>query len=229
MELISVHIPKTAGVTFRNVLRHVYGAAAVNFDYGDRALDPEATCRVDPAAWAAETQQRVRTLPPAVRVVHGHFSSSKYDAVFPAAQKVIWLREPVARLISHYHYWRELPVTPHPLHRRLLGENLSLLEFARLEPMRNILSRVFLPDTGLNDFAFVGLQEHFESDLTQLARLLHWARPLVYEEANRNLQAAYRREPLRDAIWAEIAELNAEDSAIYSEALASRARRLVKR
>lgn len=223
MELISVHVPKTAGVTFRTLLQKVYGPSAVSLDYGDRALDPLSTFQTDPAFWRAAADRQAASLPPLTRVVHGHFGGAKYDRSFPEARKIVWLREPVSRLVSHYHYWRNLSPTPHSLHRRLLDENLTLLEFARLESMRNVLAHVFLRDCRLPDFAFVGIQEHFASDLRRLGALLGWPADLPLLQENRNEQAGYQPDHLSDSDRAEIAALNAADLALYEQALRLRA------
>ncbi len=222
MELISVHVPKTAGVTFRTLLRDVYGAQAVHLDYGDRALDPVSTFQTDPARWRAESSRTGESLPPETRVIHGHFGGAKYDQIYPGARKIVWLRDPVARLVSHYHYWCDLPPTAHSLHRRLLDEKLSLLEFARLDGMRNILARVFLRDCRLEDFTFVGVQEKFAKDLRSLGRLLGWPSKLSVGAENRNPRAEYRAATLSKEEHGEIAALNAEDMAIYRKAFEQR-------
>lgn len=222
MELISVHVPKTAGVTFRTLLRTVYHASGLFLDYGDRALDPLSTFQTDPPRWREESARQAADLPPGVRVVHGHFAGAKYDALFPEARKIVWLRDPVTRLVSHYHYWRNLPPSPHSLHQQLLKENLSLLGFARLEGMRNVLANVFLRDCHLENFAFIGAQEHFAADLPVLATLLGWPEDLAVGDENRNADAGYRDTKLSDEEREEIAALNAEDVALYERALAMR-------
>lgn len=218
MELISVHIPKTAGVTFRSLLHSMYGKAAVRLDYGDRVLDPASTFQTDRSAWQAEAHREVASLPGTVRVVHGHFCAEKYADAFPEARWIVWLREPVARLVSHYHYWRNLSPTSHTLHRRLLDERLSLLEFARLPAMQNILADVFLGGLPLERFAFVGVQEHFAADLERLARRMGWTLPPVVGEENRNARPDYQTRLPGPGERAEIAALNAADVALYRRA-----------
>lgn len=226
MELISVHVPKTAGVTFRTLLQTNYGLSAVSLDYGDRALDPLSTFQTDPARWRVEADHHAALLPSSVQVVHGHFGGAKYDPTFPATPKIVWLREPVSRLVSHYHYWRTLPPTPHSLHRRLLDEKLSLLEFARLPSMQNVLANVFLRDCCLADFAFVGIQEHFAADLFTLGKFLHWPLEFPVGRENTNQQVGYQGTRLTDSEHAELASLNTDDIALYQRALALRASRI---
>lgn len=221
MELISVHIPKTAGVTFRTLLREIYPPGALKLDYGDRALDPVSPFQADPARWRADAQRLAVAIPEEAQVVHGHFNGAKYDAIFPSARKIVWLREPISRLVSHYHYWRKLPPSSHSLHRRLLDERMTLLEFARLEGMRNILARVFLRNCRLEGFAFVGIQEHFSEDLRRLGSIFGWPDDVIAGEENCNPELD-NTEKLSDEERAEITVLNAGDIAIYQRALSMR-------
>lgn len=48
VELISLHVPKAAGTSFRSVLRAVYGEHAVWADYGQYVEDPHVLFRKDP-------------------------------------------------------------------------------------------------------------------------------------------------------------------------------------
>lgn len=218
MDLISVHVPKTAGVTFRTLLQAVYGQSAVRLDYGDRVLDPTSPFQTDPASWRAGTRREIGSIPGGVRVIHGHFGAAKYADVFPEARRIVWLREPVARLVSHYHYWRELPPTGHSLHRRVLDERLSLLEFARLAPMRNVVANVFLRGVPLDGFAFVGVQERFAAGLERLAALLGWPPVGEVGAENRHPRSDYQAQSLHAAAREEIAALNAEDVELYQRA-----------
>lgn len=229
VELISVHIPKTAGVSFRNLLKTVYGESAVLFDYADRLLDPAALCHTDRAAW--ERTQRDPLIArleaePALRVVHGHFAAAKYTARFPEARRIVWIREPVARLVSHYQYWRGLPHAGHGLHKRVLEENLTLEEFAALEPMRDCMSRLFLDGAALEDFDFVGLQECFDEDLAAAAALFGWP-PLEALVENRTGSSAETLMSLDPAARRRLEDLNPADMELYRLGLELRRKRIL--
>lgn len=220
MELISIHVPKTAGVSFRRILERVYGKSQVAFDYDDRVLDPAAPFRADPAAWRAgpraEFLARLRQNEP--RVVHGHFSAGKYAGEFPAARRLVWLREPIARLVSHYCYWLDLPPTNNSLHRHVVENDLTLEEFAALEPMRDAISRTFLHGIEREDLAFIGLQERFDEDLGRLGRLLGWPAGSIPDRAeveNRTGRSEQMLRELSAAAVARLQALNAADLELY--------------
>ncbi len=87
VEIISVHVPKTAGTTFKKVLQQIYTDQEIFFDYPHRGPLHNKMLAKDSAN---------------VRVIHGHFPANKYELKFPKARKIIWLRNPIIRLISHY-------------------------------------------------------------------------------------------------------------------------------
>mgnify|MGYP003624055761 CR=1 FL=1 len=73
----------------------------------------------------------------------------------------------------------------------------------------------------LQQFDFIGLQEHFDEDFAELVRLMDWPE-VVPEFINANPQPAYR-EHLRalrgdSALMARLSRLNAEDVDLYRQA-----------
>ena len=91
VEIISVHLPKTAGSSFRKVLQQVYTKEGVFVDEY-----PNHSLKTTREIW--ENQNRK------IKVIHGHFPLNKYARSFTNARKIIWLRNPVKRLISHFFY-----------------------------------------------------------------------------------------------------------------------------
>lgn len=222
LELVSVHIPKTAGTSFRQTLEAAYGKKAI-LRLDQPLIDP-ATVRVNTRRYEAAN------LPEGISVVHGHFNPLQARNRFPALARpllITWLRDPVERVISNYYY----------LEKRLReeldeeGKDLDILskmqrslpEYARDEINRNRQSK-FLEGVALEDFFFVGILEHYAADLAELGRKMGWEKA---EENKVNVTASAK--PLvSDQVRAEIAGLNAGDVALYERALHLRARRLQK-
>lgn len=223
IELVSVHIPKCAGKSFSTVLQGIYGESLMR-DQRDQPLDPERPFQKDFAAWKAEQDRQAA--PPGARAIHGHFWAGKYDYQAPNATRIIWLRHPVQRLVSHYHYWKNIPLMPHSLHRLLREHNLSLLEFARLPVMQNIVRNTFLRDRTLDEFAFVGLQECFAEDLRWLTRRMKWKEQKVPRQ-NRTAYNGGGANTLDSATERQLRALNEADIELYNTALQLRARRRV--
>jgi hypothetical protein len=95
IELVSIHIPKSAGTSFFKSLKLAYGKDGVT--------------RVDipiPHDAAAETLNRKppAELPASTRVGHGHFRLRDLPAGYgsrPDTPVITWLRDPVDRVLSN--------------------------------------------------------------------------------------------------------------------------------
>jgi hypothetical protein len=217
-ELISVHIPKTAGTSFRHILKQVYGeSAVVRLDINARGKK----VRLDEQLYEAAE------LPAGVRVLHGHFSPAAVAERFAGVEKlpaITWLRHPVDRVISNYFYLKKR--LAEELDEEAKGLNIlrkmqrSLLEYAADDMNRNRQHK-FLAGRALEDFAFVAIQEHYDEDLAAMGKHLGW--PPV-EAVKYNVTGTGPQ--VTDEDRATIAALNPLDMALYEHGVALRERRL---
>jgi hypothetical protein len=210
LELISIHIPKTAGTSFRLILEGVYGENEIT------RLDIPLTGKRVKVNATDYTQSSL----PRTKVYHGHFRLRDLRDMFEldAAPPVItWLRHPVDRVVSNYYYLRERLMDE--LDEEGKGLNIlskmmrSLEEYAEQDINRNRMSK-FLEGTKIEDFDFIGIMESFDDDVAELAKLLGWGgvRPI---HVNRTTRKAEIEEGLRE----RIAELNGDDMALYEHVL----------
>jgi hypothetical protein len=208
--IVSVHIPKTGGVTFREVLAELAAGRMVQ-DYADQPLAPRPYWR--------RLRDRLRhvELPPGTRVVHGHFVAAKYWRAYPEARYVAWFREPIERLASHYHYWLREPDLTHPLCRRVIEEKMSLETFAALPEMRDVHVR-FLGGVPVERFAFVGLTERFAEGMELFRRLFCPERAIAAERRNANPERGDAGYELAPATRRALADKNRADLALYARA-----------
>ena len=214
-QLISVHIPKTAGTSFRMILEAEYGkhkVARLDIPLGGSKIE------VNKRLWRDAPEV------PSYSVLHGHFSPKllkerlNIDHDIPM---ITWLRDPVERVISNYYYLSQR------LHEELdekgKGLNIlkkmekSLLEYAENEISRNRMNK-FLDGARVEDFAFVGLVEHFKEDLDRLSNVLNW-KETPYVKVN----VTKKKKPLvSDDIRAQIATWNRDDIDLYNYVKESR-------
>ena len=210
--IVSIHVPKTGGETFRDILEAMT-EGHLQRDYADRPLAPMSL------------RQRVRLatarphLEPDTRAVHGHFIATKYWRRYPDARYMAWFREPVERLASHYHYWKRKPDPRNPTCQRLVEEDLSLEAFAALPEMRDVHAR-FLGEVPTETLAFVGITERYDDSIDLFRRAHYPALPATTERTNANPDregASYELDP---ATRAAIERLNKADMRVYAAALA---------
>jgi len=217
VELVSLHIPKTAGTSFRNILKEVYGEEqVVRFDI-NRFISIE------------NKEFKGKKLASQIRVIHGHFS---YEQLFeqvalPEGVPVItWLRDPVKRVISNYFYLSKIlreELNEEEKDLNILAKmQKTLIEYANAEPNRNRMSS-FLKGSILEDFLFIGIMDHYEEDLKYLASILGWGE---YTELQHNITVD--KPEVDEETLSIIKELNSKDIEIYKSALKHREERIKK-
>lgn len=217
-ELISLHIPKSAGTSFYKILQGVYGN--------------KYTARVDYKPHFNKLLINTRAFnkeefPDHIKVIHGHirYKALKEHIVINEDAKVLtWMRNPVERVISDYYYvsgllaerYNKDPYNPNILKRM----SKTLLEFASSEVERNRMSK-FLGEINLEDLYFVGVLEYFKEDLEYLSGMLGWK---SYSMAKVN-KTKNKVENIPHEIYERIKELNNKDMELYEKALLIRKNR----
>jgi hypothetical protein len=166
-------MPKTAGTSFRLALEQGFGEGFMA-DYADLPLNTPRPRRELAALRAGMRLAATGGLSRHVTCVHGHFLALKYrflTALSDRVSFVIWLRDPVERLVSHYRFWMQatdtagLPV----LHRRVVEEQWSLERFCFSPDLRN-LSHQFLFGFPVQRLDFVGIVERADADFAVFSR-----------------------------------------------------------
>jgi hypothetical protein len=210
--LVFLHIPKTAGMTLRAVIRHNY--------------PPDSVCEVERGADPLVPPQRLAS----VRAVVGHIP---FGALGIEADTITLLRHPVDRLVSLYYYIRRRG-PQHPLARYATD---SLTEFASSElfEVHNDMTRLLsgLPgepdaqhlETAVRNLrhgvAAFGTDDRFDESLLLFQQRLGW-RTIHYGREN-----VTRRPSEIDAQARRILERNNElDLALWEAAARELAERI---
>jgi hypothetical protein len=217
--LISVHLPKTAGSSFQHILRREYGDKML-LDYEDKPINTPADER-NKRAMADASANACRDFGE-IECIHGHFQPVKYLALKKKgrAKFVCWLREPLARMVSHYNFWlRDYDggIGKGDLHCKVVEDKWSLEHFCFSDEMRNFYAQ-FLWNFPLDLFDFIGITERFDEDLQVFGRIFLKKENL--ETARANIA------PLVHPIWSpsqefrsRFEEFHAEDYRMYREAV----------
>ncbi len=209
--LVFVHVPKTAGTSFRYALREQFGDAGLAYDYGPQAYETTPLVRRLVHEQPDLPRLREELIAAGVKVLCGHVPAARYADVFGRQNLLVIVRDPVQRLVSEYFH-----------NCRHMGERRPLAEFARdprfIDHQYRLVSAVAPPDYG-----FVGLTEHYAETVAAANRRFGWRLRVLEENLGRpSLGAAYELEP---ALAAEIAGLNRLDLERYRELAAEFARR----
>jgi len=209
--IISVHVPKCAGTSFRHVLAELYGEK-LWLNYGT------IFCR---------EQYRERLVPADVACVHGHFLADAFDGPEAGAGSTLitWVRHPVDRVVSNYYHFLRSPDMRDDCCRALYERRLGLREFAELDWMRNEATR-YLAGKSVDAFAFVGVAEHFEDSLGVFADDFGWPGSLAAPRVNTNPARTTDSYVLADEDYEHILGLNTLDLAWYQRAVERLDRRL---
>jgi hypothetical protein len=221
VELLSVHVPRTAGTAFRTVLESVYGAEHIHTVYPE-ATD-SLTAETEDERWLADSLALCRVRGEAPRVVHGHYLLTWYAERLPNAARIVWLRHPVDRIVSFFYMWRQMELWPSasPLQRAVREGHLDLVDFASTPAMRDQITSRFLGSPTGHGLSFIGIQERFDRDLQRLGEMLGWQRQKA-PRSNVNRSALYADRRVGDRVRTQIARLNPADMELYEAVRAGR-------
>ncbi|GGA78531.1 hypothetical protein GCM10011369_20540 [Neiella marina] len=152
--LIFLHVPKTAGTSFRSALCSYYGARKVCTDYRGGSQLVSSIIRkylIEKNDLDGFKSALGRS---SYKALSGHFNAERYSGSFRPDMFVSFVREPISRLVSLY------------LHKKR-HNNLScgLFEFALEPKLHNVQTKLF---SGLPwpCFSFVGVTERYTDSLT---------------------------------------------------------------
>lgn len=215
IQLISIHIPKTAGTSFRNSLKAVYGDKEVV------RLDIDLTKQ---EVKINEQRYYQSEFPQGTKVIHGHYSYPLLIENFKLNKDIpiiTWLRDPVQRVISNYLYLTK--ILEDLLQEEQKGLNIlekmkrSLKEYALFEGAQNRQSK-FLTGLNIEDLKFVGIVEHYDEDINRLAKILKWEKTPIFN----NNQTKKETNFISNIDIELIRQLNTEDLKLYEKALSLR-------
>ena len=220
--LISLHLPKTAGTSFRATLETHFGAS-LKPDYNDIPINRPAWKRNSLAFMNA--MSLIFHDFSGTECIHGHFLPLKYrflEMKMPLTY-VTWLRHPVDRVISHYYFWKShQPTVLPPLHARMIREEWTLERFCLGPEMKDIYHQFFW-GFPLKKLSFIGITEYYVDDFAWFCKnFLGSETTGMMLNKNSNSDQPALSKSLRKAIEG----YHEKDIALYSWALELRKQRL---
>jgi hypothetical protein len=157
--ILSLHVPKAAGNSFRQLLQIQFGERVMR-DYGDWAgfNVPEAIerCRVR----TLQMRSRRDELLEKYDIIHGHFVTDKYLGLFPVEDFVAFFRDPYQQAVSHYCFLLRNPQRAHLEEKMFHEAKMTLHDYLEWEAFRDQQSQ-YLGSMRIDDLAMVGISEEF--------------------------------------------------------------------
>lgn len=204
-----VHVPKTAGTSFRLAAEQLLGRSSIAYDYSPQVPETHDAVRLH----FYENDRNLRELARAldeegVALLGGHFNYRRYAKIYPPSRVITFVREPIARIVSEHQH-----------SCRLHGFTGTLLEFAAIPRNQNMQSQM-LRGVPLEAAALVGVTELYGDALRLLEARVGWRLPRLVENVNPRravVGGAYELTPDEER---QLKEWNVEDIAFYGEAVA---------
>jgi Galactose-3-O-sulfotransferase len=218
--LLFLHIPKAGGTTLNGIINQQYPKAKTFHLNGINNLPQLAQLSL------AQRQS--------LKIIRGHFAFGIHQFLECPSTYFTLLREPIQRVISHYHYVRRSPQVP----GHMAAQTMSLAEYV-VAQRANLQTRMLY---GLIDhkasceteilaiakhhidtsFAVVGILERFDETLALLQLAFNWTMPVYIQQniATQAKQASSSALPpdVSAKTLALIGEKNAMDIALYQYA-----------
>jgi hypothetical protein len=139
-----------------------------------------------------------------------------YLDLAPNPRVVTFLREPLARAISHFFYWKYAPEhdpRTHPLYIQHFVDRPADLERFLLDPaMANIMSSFLAPFTRPEQFYFIGIVEAMDSDVALLRSMLGLPQR---KQPRLNKRRGNEAVEIRDSVRDEFYEIHNLDRELY--------------
>jgi hypothetical protein len=199
-----VHIPKTAGTSFRIAAESRFGHSRILRDYGTHS---DATSDlIREKVYGSKDIIDFEKILPKVKpmLIAGHFPLSKYGGIIGLTNTVTIIRDPIQQVISHYRH----NVRDHGLQH-------DLMTFARLDRVRNLQTRM-LANTDPALVGIVGLTEQYKEFLSVVNHRWQWN----LKNRKRNVSERFRKNPIqltREQKF-ELERLNQSDLTVYERA-----------
>ena len=192
-------------------------------DYGDWAGFDEPFANARREYRAQIMQARRDELVDKFDAIHGHFLADKYVDMFDDAEFIAFFRDPYQQTIAHYSYLRrntrrlsDVNRFRHPEIDLFLEYNPTLLEYIEMPMYRDHQSQ-FLGSLDVEDLAFVGLSEEYDTSLELMSE--HFGLDLgnpLYANVNNEREGLFY--PVDAEVRAAVRKYRARDLEMHARA-----------
>ena len=200
--LLFPHIPKTAGTSFRKSADRYAFTWTVHGDYGP---NNKATSSLIKSNYANDDFSNIEALSQKKTLLAGHFPVEKYISYYPLYNIISFVRDPVQRVISHYH----------DLQGRINYPG-TLEEYASEPRFQNVQSGYF-ENIPMEAIGFIGICENYEESLQIIRNMYKIKIPIRRYNLNKNKKENFYK--ISGETEELIREMNIDDCALYDKAV----------
>jgi hypothetical protein len=216
--LIFVHIPKTAGTSFKSLLNKVY--------------TPSETIVIDSSSWYKDTNYSLLSnrscLPGAqqiqpsssIKYIVGHFNADHFINLYPNANYITWVRDPIQRLLSNYNYYLRGGVYYGQMSTEKRAYDILDFETYSTHKLNTntMCQQLNIP---LTKFKFIGIVERYDEEIERFKKLLglNFINDYNYANVNpekKNVKESYE---LTETQKQKLMMLHADDYKLYNDCL----------
>lgn len=203
--ILFIHIPKTAGTSFRLGVEQSLGREAIIYDYGPTST--ETSDLVQSLLYGKE-QDFWRfydaCFDAGIKFVGGHFNIRRFTSGFQVANTVTFVRDPLQRMLSEFKHFV-----------RHYGYEGSFEEFYSRPVMQNRLSKI-LGSVPFESIGIIGLSERYDESLELINDKFGLSIP-VREDNRSNVFADNPVFDISKADEKKLKRLNQADLELYRE------------
>lgn len=202
--ILFVHIPKTAGTSFRLAAEKYFTKENTLYDYSPSSVETSEVIleyfykQKDLYKLKQETQKKDKCF------LSGHFHIAKYMYLFETLNIITFVRNPVDQVLSHYEH-----------HCRHLGYTKDLRDFIQEDRFKNVQSRL-LSAKPLELIGFIGLTERYNESIEMINDYYGFNLEILKKNINPNKKVF----DIDESIVEQIKKENSQDVELYEKAKA---------
>jgi hypothetical protein len=200
--ILFVHIPKTAGTSFRNALDKILHLLC-DYGYENPVTSSELQAYIyeDNDVFKFKKWHQLKNK----FSICGHLKLAKYLDFVDIKNTMSFVREPLEQVVSHYNH-----------HIKNSNLDCSIQDFIELPQFRNIQSRLLL-DLPITLVGFIGVTERYDESLAMIKTFYKLDIKALID--NRNTSPILHSSKLDDLTKKKIQALNSADNQLYQAAV----------